>query len=268
MNKFLYSFLSGILIGTCMILPGVSGSVVAIMLGVYEEIIFLLNSNETNRRKITKIFPIAFGILIGVFIFGKILLIFYNKYTFYMMYIFMGLILGSVPVLTREINEKNEKIDIKILAISFFISVILFIIPKIYNFEISNNLNFINLFLGGFLYISGKIIPGISSSFFLMTLGLYNYLLELITNPFYLTLNKFISIIPFLLGAIIGFILLIKVINYLLNNYFSKTYSGIIGFIIGSILAIYPGIEINLNCMFAFILFLISFEFVNKLSKK
>ena len=85
MNKFLYSFLSGILIGTCMILPGVSGSVVAIMLGVYEEIIFLLNSNETNRRKITKIFPIAFGILIGVFIFGKILLIFYNKYTFFML---------------------------------------------------------------------------------------------------------------------------------------------------------------------------------------
>lgn len=267
MNKFFYSFLSGILIGTCMILPGVSGSVVAIMLGVYEEIIFLLNSHESNKSKITKIFPIAFGILIGVFIFGKILLIFYNKYTFYMMYIFMGLILGSVPVLAREIQEKEEKINIKIFIISFFISVILFIIPKFINFEISNNLNFINLFIGGILYISGKIIPGISSSFFLMLLGLYNYLLELITNPFDLTFNKLISIIPFLLGTIIGFIILIKVINYLLNNHFSKTYSGIIGFIIGSILAIYPGIEISIDCILAFILFLISFELVNKLSK-
>ena len=265
MNNTLYSFLSGILIGTCMILPGVSGSVVAIMLGIYEEVIYLLNNKKSNLDKIKKIFPLAFGILIGVFIFGKILLVFYDKYTFYMMCVFIGLILGSIPVLIREIKDKNEKIDIKFLLISLIISLIIFLLPKVFNIKINNNLNFINLFIGGFLYIAGKIIPGISSSFFLMVLGLYEFFLNTITNPFNI---KFINILPFILGIIIGLYIFIKLINYLLKNHFSKTYSSIIGFIIGSIFAIYPGFKFDTKSIIGFIFTLFSYELVNKLSKK
>lgn len=268
MHKWLYNFLSGIMIGTCMILPGVSGSVMAIMLGIYENVIFLISSNKSNIYKIKKLFPIAVGLIIGVFIFGKVLLFFYNKYTFLMLYIFMGLMLGSIPILKREINDKKEKIDLKILIESLILSLVLFLLPKIFNFEISKNLNFFNLFMGGFLYISGKIIPGISSSFFLMILGLYNYFLEIITNPFNITMEVVMCIIPFILGACIGFIIFIKLINYLLKNYFSKTYSGIIGFILGSIVAIYPGIELGLESIFAVTLMIFSYELVNNLSKK
>ena len=267
MYKDMYYFLSGILIGTFMILPGVSGSVVAIMLGIYQEVIFLFNSNNHINYKIRKMLPLAIGIIIGVFIFGKIILVFYNKYTFYMMYVFIGFILGSIPILVRDIKEKNESVNIRILLISFFISIILFLLPKIFNFELHDNLNFINLFIGGFLYISGKIIPGISSSFFLMMLGLYNYFLELITNPFSLTLKKLIGMCPFLLGIILGLFIFIKLINYLLNKYFSKTYSGIIGFIVGSVVGIYPGVEFSIYGIFAIILMILSFVFVNKLSK-
>lgn len=268
MNKLIYNFISGILIGTCMILPGVSGSVVAIMLGVYEEVILLISSNKSNFYKIKKLLPIAIGLLIGVFAFGKVLLLFYNKYTFFMIYIFMGLLLGSVPILKRELDEQNEKMNLKILSISLILSIILFLTPKIFNLEISNNLTFFNLFLGGILYIAGKIIPGISSSFFLMILGLYNYLLEIITNPFSISINTIIKIFPFLLGAGLGFIFFIKLISYLLNNYFSETYSGIAGFIIGSVIAIYPGVEFSKNMVFALIFMIISYKIVNNLSKK
>lgn len=267
MNKNLYLFLSGILIGTCMILPGVSGSVIAIMLGVYERVIILLNSRNSIYNKIMELFPIAFGILLGVFIFGKVLLIFYIRNTFYMMYIFIGLILGSVPVLINEINGKNEKLNKKYFIISLIISIVIFILPKIFNFKICNGVNSFNMFIGGILYIAGKIIPGISSSFFLMTLGLYPYLLEIITNPFSIKLNNIIDIVPFIVGTVIGFIILIKLINYLLINHFAKTYSCIIGFIIGSIFAIYPGIELSMRCVIAVILMILSYELVNKLSK-
>lgn len=269
MSNALYTMLSGVLIGTCMILPGVSGSVVAIMLGVYEWVLELLNNKDVrNSIKIKKLFPLALGIIIGVFIFGKILLIFYNNYSYEMMYIFIGLILGSIPALIREINQKNEKLNIKYLIISLVISIILFLTPKIFNVHIENNLNFINLFIGGFLYIAGKIIPGISSSFFLMILGLYEYLLTIITNPLSMTLNKFITLIPFFLGVIIGLYIFVKLINYLLNKHFSKTYSTIIGFIIGSILAIYPGFELSIKGALSFILMIVSYVLVNKLSKK
>lgn len=269
MNNLIYSFLSGILIGTCMILPGVSGSVVAIMLGVYEWLIFLLNEKKfSNIYKIKKIFPLAFGILLGIFIFGKILLLFYNNYSYQMMYIFIGLILSSIPVLIREINEKNEKLNIKYSVISLIISILLFITPKIFNINIKDNLSFIKLFIGGFLYIAGKIIPGISSSFFLMILGLYEYVLSIITNPFSITLNKIITLIPFFVGIIIGLYIFVKLLNYLLNNHFSKTYSAIIGFVLGSVVAIYPGFELSFKGAVSFIMMIISYELVNKLSKK
>ena len=268
MNKTLYSLLSGILIGTCMILPGVSGSVIAIMLGVYEEVIFLLNSKQNNLIKIKKIFPLASGIIIGIFIFGKILLLFYNKYTFYMMYTFIGLILGSIPILIKEIEEKSKKINYKYLTFSLLLSSIIFIFPKLFNINLVSNTNPVKLLIGGFLYIAGKIIPGISSSFFLMILGLYDYILTLITNPLTITLKEFISLFPFLVGALLGIYIFIKLINYLLTNYFTETYSAIIGFIIGSVFAIFPGIKLNYQGIISFILVFISYIFVNKLSKK
>ena len=268
MYNWLYNFISGILIGTCMILPGVSGSVIAIMLGIYEYVIFLISSSKSYYYKIIKFFPIAIGMIIGVFIFGKILLLFYNKYTFYMIYIFMGLMLGSIPILKREIKEKNGNINYKVLFTSLSVSLILLILTKKFNSDMQSNYNSFNLFIGGFLYISGKIIPGISSSFFLMILGLYNYLLEIITDPLNITMDVIISLLPFLFGAFIGCIVFIKLINYLLNNYFSETYSGIIGFIIGSVIIIYPGIKFNINFIFALILMAFSYKIVNKLSKK
>lgn len=268
MYRILYNFISGILIGTCMILPGVSGSVIAIMLGIYDEIILLICSKEANFNKIKKLFPIALGIIIGIFIFGKVLLFFYNEYTFYMLYIFIGLMLGSIPILKREILNRGESVNFKILSISLIISILLFLFPKFLNFKISGNINFFNLFFGGILYTCGKIIPGISSSFFLMILGLYNYLLTLITNPFEIKIDTFFHLLPFLFGVVIGTIIFIKLINFLLNNYFSKTYSGIIGFIVGSVFAIYPGVEFNTNLLWALFLMIVSYEIVNKLSKK
>ena len=268
MNKWIYSFLSGILIGTCMILPGVSGSVVAIMLGIYEEIIILINDNCKNIIKIKKILPIFIGIVIGIFIFGKILLSAYVNYSFYMMYIFTGLILGSIPLLFDELSKRNKQIKFKYLLTSLFLSLILFLTPKFFYINSNNNFDFFNMLLGGFLYISGKIIPGISSSFFLMILGIYEYMLNIITNPFSMSFNDIINIIPFLIGIILGMIIFIKLINFLLNEYFSETYSLIIGFILGSIVVIFPGVEFSMREVVAIVYMLISFLLVNKLSKK
>ena len=254
----MFKFLSGILIGTCMILPGVSGTVIAIMLGIYEDVIYLVNSKDKN--KIRKLLPLILGILIGIFIFGKILLLFYKNYTYQMMYIFIGLILSGIPILIDEIHSKKEKVNIIYLLISLLISIIVFIIPV----QNDNNLSFFNLFIGGFLYIGGKIIPGISSSFFLMILGLYEYFLSLITNPFSIDM----TFIPFLLGILLGLYVFIKLINYLLINHFSKTYSSIIGFILGSLVAIFPGFELTKRGILSFILMLISLELVSKISKK
>ena len=268
MNRTIYLFLSGILIGTCMILPGVSGSVIAIMLGIYEDVIILLNDDSKCIIKIKKLFSLCLGMIIGIFIFGKVLLVVYNNYSFYMMYVFIGLILGGVPLLIEELKQKNNKINYGYLIVSLMASLILFLGPKILNIKPNGNSTPLKMLFGGFLYISGKIIPGISSSFFLMSLGIYEYILGILVNPFSITVSDIINILPFITGVIIGFFVLIKLINFLIKKYFCETYSSIIGFIIGSIISIFPGFELSIKCLISLIYMIISFIIVKKLSKK
>lgn len=271
MNK-LYSIFSGVIIGAGVVLPGVSGSVIAIMLGIYDKVIYLLNDNSKKLvSKIKDLLPLLFGLLIGVILFGNILLFFFNKYEIQIRYIFMGLILGGVPVLNKEIKDKGGNINYKFLIITLLCSLALFILSK-YDFSFSsmnfNDIPFFGLLIAGVLYISGKIIPGISSSFFMMILGLYDYILMLFANPFSFTLAQYIKFIPFIIGIILGLLILIKLINNLLSNYFSITYSSIIGFVLGSIFAIFPGMKLEFGYIVSLIMMILAFTLTYKMSKK
>lgn len=264
----MYNFLVSIFIGIGVILPGVSGSVIAIMLGIYDKVIFLLNNKEEKLlSKFITLFPIMCGIFVGVMIFGNILLNIYNVYQFQMRYIFIGLIFGGIPILFNEVNSKKGVVNKKIILIAFIISLLLVAIPNVLNYSEKVVNNPLKLFLGGILYISGKIIPGISSSFFMMILGLYEYILKIMSNPFSVTLIEFISLIPFILGIILGFLILVKLINYLFKYHLSITYSVIIGFSMGSTFAIFPGLEISFRGFLSIFLLIISFLITNKMSK-
>ena len=267
----LYILFSGIIIGLGVILPGVSGSVIAIMLGIYDSVIYLLNDNEKSLiYKIKELIPIVFGIMIGVIIFGNIFIYFIEKYEVQIKYLFMGLILGSIPILKNQIeNDNNSTVKYKYLIITFVLSLLLFILPSLDLIKYSNTYNsFTKMFVGGFLYISGKIIPGISSSFFLMILGMYDYILNIMSNPFSLTIYELIKLIPFFIGVIVGLMSLLKLINYLLLNHLSETYSIIIGFVLGSIIAIYPGFKLEISYILSVLIMIFSYYFTYKLAQK
>ena len=115
--------------------------------------------------------------------------------------------------------------------------------------------------LAGIFYAIGKIIPGISGASLLMLLGVYKYFLNIIANPFLINGQILISFIPFILSFLISAIIILKLINYLLKNYFRPSYSAIIGFVISSILFIYPGNFNLLSIIITLISFLISYYF-------
>ena len=120
--------LSGIIVGAGAILPGISGSVLAIILGLYDFILLILNSNKTIINKIKELYPILLGIIIGIIIFGKLLLYFFNDYEILFRYIFIGLILGSIPALNKEVKNNNEKNSYKIFYnIFFYINYLVFL---------------------------------------------------------------------------------------------------------------------------------------------
>ena len=202
--------LKGILIGIGMILPGVSGGVIAVILGVYDKIIYSLSNFFSDYKKNARF-------LIPLFIF--------NKYFIESCYLFIGLITGSMPFLIKEGKEKDKnKINYFLLTFTFILSFIVTVFFKNnlnLSQELSNNFeSFFKLFITGIIFISGKIIPGLSSSCMLMMIGMYSYYINIMSNPLTYTLNNPIQMIFIILGIIVGAVIFIKLMNYLLNKYY------------------------------------------------
>lgn len=108
----------------------------------------------------------------------------------------------------------------------------------------------------------GVVVPGVSSTVILMLLGIY---------PIYLESVSFFNLsvlIPMGIGLIIGCILWLKVIQYLLNFFYIPTFFSIIGFVIGSIFILYPGISLDFTGVSSILLFFICMYLSFKLESK
>lgn len=261
---FFKNLLCGIVIGIGFIIPGVSGGVLAAIMGIYDKIIFSINNLFKNFKKnITYLLPIIIGSLLGIFGFSKIILFCLNNHKDFVSYVFIGLILGSVPFLLKEIKNKTDKRIAKVSFISaLLLGIFLYFLENYFNIEY-NTSNFLVMIIAGFFYAIGKIVPGISGSALLMVIGVYEYLLRIIANPFNVTSNILISLIPFIISFIISAIIILKLINYLIINQFRHSYSAIIGFILSSILFLIPD-SFNIFSIFIIIFsFLISYNLSN-----
>ena len=221
--------LKGFIIGIGKIIPGVSGSVLAISMGIYNKIIKSI-SHFFNNIKNNTIFlsKIGIGMIVSITFFSNIIVYLLDNYYLITIFIFSGFIIGSMNNIKSNINNKD-------LYISFIIFIIfsLFGINNISNTLVVNNnlLHFLLFILIGFIDAVTMIIPGISGTAILMMIGVYKELLNVLSNIFF----NISTVIPFGIGLIIGTILTVKLVDYLFTNYKSKTYSAILGFSYSSI---------------------------------
>ncbi|MDD2489969.1 MAG: DUF368 domain-containing protein [Bacilli bacterium] len=259
----------GMVIGGGMVLPGVSGAVIMVIFGLYDKVMkSLSNFFKDIKNNSMFLLPIIIGVIIGAFLFGNILYFLFENHEVATKWVFIGLILGGCPILFKEIKtEGNKKIYWHAFYISFILAFILFVIAmRLFDINFSlylndNLLGYILLFIAGFLFISGKIIPGISSSLLLLLIGMYEYVLNVIVNFFQLELSDYISLIPFVIGVLVGAVFLVKLIASLLEHHFNITYSIIIGFVLGSIPGLYPGISFDLNGLWLISLAILGYVF-------
>ena len=154
---------------------------------------------------------------------------------------FIGLIVGSVPELFKNANSKKGfKLNHLIyLVISFAIGMLLVFMENKLNFSENSvtQFSFFYLLLSGFLMSAGVIIPGVSSTLILILMGVYDAYLVSVSSlyiPF---------LLPLAIGLFIGSICCMKLIKFLLDKYYSQTFYCIIGFTLGSIFVLYPGIS-------------------------
>ena len=267
---FLLNCIKGIFIGSGAILPGISSGVICIVFGLYEKLLdSLLNFFKDIKNNLKFLFPIILGIGIGVLIFSNFLNYFLTTYPLQTKSIFIGLILGSIPSLLKESNNNNnininnlKTIDFLFLLFSFLIGIFLVALEKYIPDNFSNSFNFLYLFISGFAMSIGVVIPGISNTIILMLLGVYNIYLSSLSN-IYLPV-----IIPMGLGLLLGCLVFMKLTNFLLKNFHTKTFFSIIGFSLGSIFVLLPNISSFLGFSIFFLSILLGFIIFSLFNKK
>jgi len=124
-----------------------------------------------------------------------------------------------------------------------------------------NSSSSIKFFIGGILFSLGKIFPGLSSSFFLISLGIYEDILLVLSNP-YLLIIRVAYYFPFMIGVVFGVIIFIKLLEYLINNKYALLYNVILGFILSTIIIIFPKFYLNIENILGIILMLLIFVII------
>ena len=237
-------FFKGVFMGIADAIPGVSGGTIALLLGIYEELISTISG--LNFNLITKLknngfksfweslngnflITLVLGIVISLILFVKISASLLTSHPLYVWSFFLGLILATVYIIYKLIESWNL-----VNIISTLLMIVFSIILTSNSLNISNDTNLFYILICGIIASSAMILPGISGSLILVILGVYKILVEALDN---LDI-KIIS--SFLVGAVIGLISFSKILKWLFKNYKSLAYSIMLGLVIGSIEKIWP----------------------------
>ena len=260
------------IIGVANIIPGISGSTLAVILGIYEKTINIITKFDFKLLKlITKfnikgvnkhislnfLISISIGIIISYMSMANILEYLFENFEKYTWSYFFGIISISSWYVSKYVPKWNLMSFIRLMG--FMISLAIFLANP--NMEENQNLFFV--FLCGSIGVLGMLIPGLSGSYLLVLLGNYELLMSkilIIFNPQniqnYLSgtnINEFTNyfkiFIFFLLGHIFSILLFSRSIKWLISNHKSKTFSTLTGFIIGSLLWIWPWKNAELNLL-------------------
>lgn len=251
-DKIVLGF-KGFLIGLANIIPGVSGGTMAVSFGIYEELIGIASNIFKNFKKnMAFILPIGIGAVIAIALLSNVITICLDKYQVATPLLFVGLILGGLPAIVKNIGKKITK-PTNLIVFSITILFMLFIYlgikdAKDVDFTNVDAIGYIILFIVGAIAAITMVVPGISGSFVLMLIGYYKPIVKTVSDltHFNNIIHNLCILIPFGLGVLFGIISVSKLIKYCLKKYPEQTYSSIVAFVLSSVvLIIYPLLNVS-----------------------
>ena len=259
-NTFFSNFIiliKGVCMGIADIVPGVSGGTIAIITGIYEELLKTINGldfkilNELKKGNIKKIwknynlnflFFLGFGILSSIIILSHFILIILNDYPVALWSLFLGLISSSIIFLfksTTKLNFNSSKFLIP--SQIYFLITGLFIALYVQTLSAANtDINSIYLFICGMISITAMLLPGVSGAYILVLLGAYETMLITLKEISQLNSDYFMNFISFVLGALLSVKLFSKLLTWSYKNHKDNTLFCLIGFMIGSLPTLWP----------------------------
>ncbi|MQS75775.1 DUF368 domain-containing protein [Companilactobacillus halodurans] len=232
-DNFLSRFIKGIVIALGFILPGVSGGVLAAILGIYERLLsFMAHVRENFKRDFLYFLPVGIGGIVGIGVLSKPLEYLLQHYQVIVLWGFAGTILGTLPTLIKESTSRTDRDKIDLLwffsmligggLFLFFMSEIFGTIPA----------NFFGFIIAGILIALGVLVPGLSPSNLLIILGLYTPMLQGFKdfNP--------LVFIPIAIGGVISMLVFSKAMENLIKHHHSRVYHFILGIVLASTILI------------------------------
>ncbi|WP_349533413.1 DUF368 domain-containing protein [Leuconostoc citreum] len=234
-KNWISRFVKGIFIALGFILPGVSGGVLAAILGLYERMLdFMAHVRQNFKRDFWYFLPVGLGGIVGIILLSNPLSYLLTTYKAVVLWGFAGAIVGTLPTLFKESSKTGRHWS------DWLVLFATIIIGGVFLYNVAGlvgqlPVNFFSWLLAGGLIALGVIVPGLSPSNFLLYLGLFKPMIQGFkrADP-----GVFI---PIALGGLVTLLLLSKIMHFLIRQYHAKVYHVILGIVIVStVLIIVP----------------------------
>lgn len=262
------NILKGFAMGTSDLVPGVSGGTIALLLGIYNQFIASISGIFSRRfwPSFTFLIPIIIGMLLAMGSLSNLFNYLLSQHHIPTMFFFGGLIIGIVPYLLKISNYKTSFTTKHYMMVIAGIA-ILIVITLMNNGDkhagetltLSTGL-IIKYFIAGMCASSAMLLPGISGSFTLLVFGVYGTVMLAISEVVKLNFTGLPILLAVGFGVLAGFIISSKIIQYFLTHHKLMTFALIIGFVVGSLFAVFPGLPTNIVMWFvSLVVFIIGF---------
>lgn len=272
---YLKVFICGLVFGIANVIPGVSGGTMLVVFGIYDQLTEAISGFKAIIKNIVFLIFFGLGAGVGILGFASVISFLFERFGVQTNMYFIGLILGSVPMIYR-MGTSESKVK-PLCAAPFVIAVgvvVLLAVLEQMNIvpaaDVVSGFDLVmtvKLFVCAIIAAVAMIIPGLSGSFVMMLLGVY----QTIIGAIQIKELNFYVIIPFALGVIVGIIGGAKLISILIKKYKLMVYSAIMGLVVGSVYAILPAdFGFNLQTGYGFVCLLfgvLTSIFVSRLGK-
>tara|TARA_Y100000310_G_C20534792_1_gene740326 strand:- start:180 stop:1043 length:864 start_codon:yes stop_codon:yes gene_type:complete len=272
-------FLRGLCMGIADVIPGVSGGTIAFITGIYNRLIHALSTvhisfikhfftgntskgiNAIKKLDWALFIPLGFGISISLFFLSGVMSYLLEMYTGITFAFFFGLIIASALVLYRKIGKANFERSV-FLILGLLVGYVLSGAAAL----ITNH-SLLVIFISGIIAISAMLLPGISGAFLLLLLGQYEYMVNAIHEM------RYIIIIVFGAGALVGLLGFSKIIDALLRKAKAVTLFFLVGLMVGVLRVPYVEMAnsnqlVSLMILFGLLGFIVVFGLENVFGKR
>lgn len=231
--------LKGLWIGGTMTIPGVSGGSMALLLGVYDDLIAAIASFRKNwKHNLIFLCEFVLGGLGGLAMFSGLFLKLLEKYPMPTSYFFLGAVAAGIPVIFKEAGIRKFTYKIPLcIPIGIGLVLLLGLLPEgAFSVTSGGIASMLMNFAGGIIIAVALVLPGISVSQMLLMMGLYETVFGAMQN------FNILPLIPMGIGLVVGILLTTSLLGKALEKYPQVTYLVVFGFVLGSLPQLFPGI--------------------------